>query len=60
MTCDDLVCGSLVMEKDTDGDMKLYPSKISVSNGARTNLYWEEVELKDGRTAYALCGWKEA
>lgn len=60
LTCDDLVCGSLVMEKDTDGDMKLYPSKISVSNGARTNLYWEEVELKDGRTAYALCGWKEA
>ena len=60
LTCDDLVCGSLVMEKDTDGDMILYPSKISVSNGARTNLYWEEVELKDGRTAYALCGWKEA
>ena len=59
LTCDDLVCGSLVMEKDTDGSMMLYPSKISVSNGARTNLYWEEVELKDGRTTYALCGWKE-
>ena len=30
---------------------------LTVINGTRTDLYWEEVELKDGRTTYALCGW---
>lgn len=34
--------------------------KISLLNGARTNLYWEEITLDDGRKTHVLCGWDEA
>ena len=33
-------------------------NEITLINGTKTNLYWEEVTLSDGRTAHALCAWK--
>ena len=35
------------------------PEKISLLNGSRTNLYWEEITLDDGRKTHVLCGWDE-
>lgn len=46
---------------EANGKTKLadaVPEKITLLNGTKTNLYWEEITLNDGRTTYALCGWK--
>ena len=34
---------------------ELSPKSIVTGNGTMSNLYWEQVQLKDGRTTYALC-----
>lgn len=45
---------------ESEGDIKNFiVTNITASNSTRTNLRWEEVTLKDGRTTYALCGWDE-
>lgn len=33
------------------------PAKITLLNGSKTDLYWEEITLNDGRKVHALCGW---
>lgn len=37
----------------------LTATNLTVSNGTRTNLYWEEITLDDGRKTHVLCGWDE-
>ena len=34
-------------------------TNLTALNGTRTNLYWEEITLDDGRKTHALCGWDE-
>ena len=34
-------------------------TNLTALNGTRTNLYWEEITLDDGRKTHVLCGWDE-
>lgn len=45
---------------ESNGKTKLAdaaPAKITLLNGSKTDLYWEEITLNDGRKVHALCGW---